>query len=92
MTKVLEEFLKLKELDVLIHNYNETLVFLKDDILNELENTNQKQLSKLLGMNEPSFSLMIRFFKSLDSTGYKSTLSEFNILYDNTSYKLVKGQ
>ena len=89
---VLKEFIKLREMGVLIHNYNDVLLFLKDDILKELESTTQKKLAVLLGMNEPSTSLMIKFFKSLDNLKYKCDLKEFIVMYDNTTYTLVRSE
>lgn len=94
LPKTLEEFLRLKELGVMIHNYNECLLFLKEDIQHTLSNTKvtQKILAQQLGMNEPSFSLMMKFFKSLDILGYKTDINELIVSYDNTTYILVKGK
>lgn len=86
----LKDFVKLKEMGVIIHNYSDTLLFLKDDILKELESSTQKKLSVLLGMNEPSVSLMVKFFKSLDSLNYTSDLKEFTVFYDNNTFTLER--
>ena len=88
--KVLKEFIKLKEMKVIIHNYNDALLFLKDDIQLVLESRKQKDVANLLGLTEPNMTLMVKFFKSLDNFGYTNNSKEFNLLYDNTSYTLVK--
>lgn len=88
--KVLKEFIKLKEMRVIIHNYNDALLFLKDDIQLVLESRKQKDVANLLGLTEPNMTLMVKFFKSLDNFGYTNDAKEFNLLYDNTSYTLVK--
>jgi len=88
--KVLKEFIKLKEMKVIIHNYNDALLFLKDDIQVVLESRKQKDVANLLGITEPNMTLMVKFFKSLDNSSYLDDRKEFNLLYDNTSYTLVK--
>ena len=89
-SKNLEAYIKLKELNVIIHNNNDTLLFLKDDILSELEHTSQKKMATRLYISEPAFSLMIKFFKSLDALNYTSSITEFTVFYDTTSYTLYK--
>ena len=90
LPKVLKEFIKLKEMRVIIHNYNDALLFLKDDIQLVLESKKQKDVANLLGLTEPNMTLMVKFFKSLDNSSYSDDRKEFNLLYDNTSYTLVK--
>ena len=90
LPKVLKEFIKLKEMRVIIHNYNDALLFLKEDIQLVLESRKQKDVANLLGLTEPNMTLMVKFFKSLDNSSYSDDRKEFNLLYDNTSYTLVK--
>ena len=91
LSKPLKEYIKLKEMGVIIHNQPEVLLFLKNDIQKALESMKQKELSGLIGLSEPAMSLMMKFFKSLDSISYTDDRPEFNILYDNTTYLLIKG-
>ena len=86
----LNSYIKLKELGAVIHNNNEVLLFLKDEILSELENTSQKRMAAKMFISEPAFSLMIKFFKALDALNYTSDVNEFIILYDNSTYTLNK--
>lgn len=90
LPKALKEFIKLKEMRVIIHNYNDALLFLKEYIQLVLESRKQKDVANLLGLTEPNMTLMVKFFKSLDNSGYSDDRKKFNLLYDNTSYTLVK--
>lgn len=90
LSKPLKDFIKLRGMKVVIHNFNDSLLFLKDDIQQALDVMKQKELAHQLGVSEPAFSLMVKFFKSLDNFNYSSDIKEFTVSYDISTYTLVK--
>lgn len=84
----LKKLINLIQLGCKIHNKFEALLFLYKDLIYYCEKYNQKEVCKLLEINEPNFTIIMKMIKA--SIAFNIDIpKEFDVLYNNDRYTLI---
>lgn len=84
----LKKLINLIQLGYKIHNKFEVLLFLHKELMFYCDKYNQKEVCKLLEINEPNFTIIMKMIKA-SVTFNIETPKEFDVLYNNDRYTLL---